>query len=221
MKSGFTLVELLIVLVIFGVLAAVIGPSFSSGSESARVRAAARGALQVSRYARTMAVLHQKPVELTFSSDGHLSVSIASSGGESLVSAQAFAVTNAAAAEDEALAKEVEAKDALEGGAEYTMADVNVTKVYEEVTFVFLEYTDSVDDGRYERLPTGRDEKQEKGEDALERDVTRASVLYRSNGTCRPYKVRIAGVDEGAFSLTMAVDRLGAVRIEEDEEERQ
>ena len=39
-----------------------------------RVKTAARGVTQMSRYARTMAVLYQTPVELIFGSDGTLRV---------------------------------------------------------------------------------------------------------------------------------------------------
>src|SRR5512133_1227709 len=91
---GFTMVELLIVIVIIGVMAAMIGPTFTAGSDIARVKTASRGVIQMSRYARIMALLHQTPVELVYTSDGALRVEQVASGGEGLVSAQAFASTN-------------------------------------------------------------------------------------------------------------------------------
>lgn len=220
-NGGFSLVELLVVIVIIGVMAMVVGPTFTTGSDVARMRTAARGAMQMSRYARTMAVLHQTPVDLTFGSDGTVSVTQVGGGGESLVSAKAFAVTNAAAAAEEAEEAERESRTeepaAAEaasagggGGASYVMADVNAEKKYENVTFQFEGYTDTLD----ERRGVGREE-----EEASEEDVQTVRIRYKSNGTCRPYRLRVsAGEDEGALTLTVVVDVLGAARIEEDDE---
>ena len=80
MRRGFTLVELLVVLVIIGVMAAMIVPAFSSGSDAARVRTASRGVMQLSRYARTMALLHQTPVDVVFTAGGGVRVSDAGGG---------------------------------------------------------------------------------------------------------------------------------------------
>ena len=218
-RSGFSLVELLVVIVIIGVMALVVGPTFTTGSDVARMRTAARGAMQMSRYARTMAVLHQTPVDLTFGSDGTVSVTQVGGGGESLVSAKAFAVTNAvAAAEEEAEASEARTEEAAAaeaasagggGGASYVMADVNAEKKYESVTFHFEGYTDTLD----ERRGVGREE-----EESSEEDVQTVRIRYKSNGTCRPYRLRVSAGEDGPLTLTVVVDVLGAARIEEDDE---
>lgn len=222
MRRGFTLVELLVVLVIIGVMAAMIVPAFSSGSDAARVRTASRGVMQLSRYARTMALLHQTPVDLVFTSGGALSVALAGgAGGESLVSEKAFAVTNTAEAAAAKEAAETEAQTAAEagpgsgGGASYVMADVAVDKKYEQVAFVFEGYTDTLDSDRKAQPSrvSARDGEDESGEGGQS-----VRVRYKSNGTCRPYRVRVAAVGTESFAMTVAVDVLGSAKVEEEDE---
>ncbi len=222
-RCGFTMIELLMVIVILGVMVAMIGPAFTAGSDIARVRTAARGVMQMSRYARTMALLHQTPLDLVFTSDGHLSVAEVGGGGGGLVSAAAFGVTNASAlvAAKEAGEPASVSDDAAaeSGGASYVMADLAIGKQYERAAFVFDGYTDSL-----EEKAGGETVSEEETEDAgQEKPVVRTfRVRYKSNGTCRPYRVKVAvasetGVDD-AQALTVTVDVLGAARIEEDEE---
>jgi prepilin-type N-terminal cleavage/methylation domain-containing protein len=222
MRRGFTLVELLVVIVIIGVMAAMIGPSFSAGSDVARVKAASRGVMQVSRYARTMALLHQTPVELTLSSDGKLSVAAAVDGGESLVSARSFAVTNSAAEAERGAEAQAEAEKAepaaagAGGGAGYVMADLNLDKKYEQVEFVFEGYTDTIDEGRGGRHGASA-QVQEDGREPGAEDVQTFRVRYKSNGTCRPYRLRVAAAGDESCAMTVKVDMLGAGMVEEDE----
>jgi prepilin-type N-terminal cleavage/methylation domain-containing protein len=221
---GFTLIELLLVIVIIGVMAALIGPTFTSGSDIARTKTASRGVIQMSRYARTMALLHQTPVDLVYTSDGTLRVEQAGGGGESIVSAKAFAVTNAAEA-GEAPVSEAEVfapkEGAVEGGgASYVMADLNMEKKFDGVVFLFQGYSDTMDDGRSSRwigksgkaLPDTVEEEEEGKE-----DVKAFRLRYKSNGTCRPYSVRVTSGEEAAFALTVVIDVLGSAKVEEEE----
>lgn len=225
MRRGFTLVELLVVMVIIGVMVMMIGPTFSAGSDAARVRTAARGAMQVSRYARTMALLHQTPVDLIFTSKGGLSVVSAGGGGESLVSARSFAVTNSAAEAERAAEAEAETGNGgteqaggSGGGAGYEMADLGLEKEYEQVAFVFEGYTDTVSEGRGGRQSAfaGVLAEEEDAELGAE-EVQTFRVRYKSNGTCRPYKVRVSAAGDESCAMTVAVDMLGAGMVEEDE----
>lgn len=224
MRRGFTLVELVVVIVIIGVMAMVIGPTFTSGSDIARVKTASRGLTQMSRYARTMALLHQTPVDLVIGSDGSLRVAAAGGGaGESLVSAKAFGVTNSAAAAAEKEAADAAAKEAVEvsesgrgGGASYVMADLDVSKKYDEVSFVFEGYTDTMDESRKSRVSETSDDGDKAG--AAEEAVQTVQVRYKSNGTCRPFRVRVMASGTESLAMTVVVDLLGAAKIEDEDE---
>jgi len=216
---GFTLVELLIVIVIIGIISLMIGPTFTSGSDIARIKTASRGVMQLSRYARTMALLHQTPVDLVFTSGGGLSVAPAGGGGESVVSSRAFAVTNAAA--ESAAAPDGEPEPGADGepgegaphggGSSYAMADLAIAKTYERVSFAFEGYTDSLDEGF--SSPSAR----ESEEEVAEGEVQTFSIRYKSNGTCRPYRVRVAAGEDDSYAMTVVIDVLGAAKIEGDE----
>ncbi len=78
-QKGFTLVELLLVFVIIGIIAAVVTPSLVKSIRGNRLRTAARSVVMAGRYARSMAVLKQKPIEVTFNID---SAVISIGGGE-------------------------------------------------------------------------------------------------------------------------------------------
>ena len=223
-RNAFTLIELLVIIMILGVMVVAIGSIIAAGSDMSRVRTATRGFMQMSRYARTMAVLHQSAVDLVFSEDGRLGVVLVSGGGggESIVSARAFATTNAVADAEAARMEEIAAghgdSDGDGGGkGTYVMAEVNTEKIYEQVRFTFERYTDTADAGRFSRVspaaPAG-DKEEEDEEDGGARAVR---VRYKSNGTCRPYRVKVSADGDNAFALTVVVDMLGSVSVEEDE----
>jgi type II secretion system protein H len=223
-RRGFTLIELLIVLVIFGVMAALITTNFASGSEAARVRSAARGFVQLSRYARTMAVLHQKPMEFSFTGNGQLRVTPhgAETSWGSLVSAKAFATTNTLADAEAVAATALEEAESV-GGAGYSMADITTEQKYEQVKITFTGYDDVIDDGWHSRMRIALSAGDQVVTNELEEVSSQTQILYRSNGTCRPYRVQISGDGEGVdvYTLNIIIDRLGVAKIEEDEKEKE
>ena len=216
-RAGFTLVELLIVIVIIGVMAMMIGPTFTAGSDIARTKTASRGVIQMSRYARTMALLHQTPVELVYTSDGTLRVEQVAGSSESIVSEKSFASTNSAeasVAEDAAPPVQTGAEE-KGGGSSYVMADLNLEKKYDGVVFVFKGYEDSMDDGRNRKIVKAR---KEADAEEVENDVKAFRVRYKSNGTCRPYSVRVTPGGEEGYALTVTIDVLGSAKVEEEDE---
>ncbi len=65
-RSGFTLVEVIIVLLIIAVIMGTAVMSVGAGLKSARVRDAARAVQLYARHAKAVALLKQRPVVLTF-----------------------------------------------------------------------------------------------------------------------------------------------------------
>lgn len=63
---AFTLIELLLVIVLLAIITAIILPSFVRSIQGQRLSTAARTLATVSRYARSMAVLKQTDLVLTF-----------------------------------------------------------------------------------------------------------------------------------------------------------
>ena len=222
-RQGFTLVELLIVIIILGVMIFLVVPSVSTGSDYARLKSASRGVVQLSRYARSMALLRQMPVDLIYSSDGTVRVAAAEQGGEKLLSQESFVRTNlveeAEIVETPALSEPE--SDGGSGGAEYQMADLELEKKYDQISFKFEGYTDNMDDGGTSRKLSSaglasnsraRDLKDEEDES------TEFRIQYRTNGTCRPYRVRIvAGEDELEFKVVQ-VNMLGIAKVLEEDE---
>ncbi|MDD4101950.1 MAG: prepilin-type N-terminal cleavage/methylation domain-containing protein [Kiritimatiellae bacterium] len=215
--NGFTLVELLVVVVIVGIMAMMLGPTFTTGSDIARVKTAARGVMQMSRYARTMAVLHQMPVVLVFSADGTIRVESAVASPQGGNGASDGAVTSDVS--DKSDSSDKPAMESGEGKA-YVMADLEAEKSYAQVLF---EVTLDDDDGAdQESAAKGFFEEQEK-EKGFDSDeavtvVKTVRVHYESNGRCFPYRVvvRATGDDIGN-SLTVVIDRFGVARVLEDD----
>ena len=63
---GFTMIELLLVVVIIGIAIGVTMPSMVSSIQGQRLKSAARTMVTVARYARSMAVLKQTDLTLSF-----------------------------------------------------------------------------------------------------------------------------------------------------------
>ena len=66
-RRGFTLVELLVVVAIIAVMLSTAALSVGSGTASVRMKNAVRSVWQLSGYARTMALLRQHAVVVTYS----------------------------------------------------------------------------------------------------------------------------------------------------------
>ncbi|MFC1461533.1 Tfp pilus assembly protein FimT/FimU [Verrucomicrobiota bacterium] len=72
-RTGFTLIELLLVIVLICVITGIAIPSFVRSVRAHRLATAARTLVTVSRYARSMALLKQSDLVITFNLDtGHI-----------------------------------------------------------------------------------------------------------------------------------------------------
>jgi len=99
-RRGFTLIELLVIVAIIGIMLGSAIMSVGSGSASAQMKSATRRVLQLSRQARTMALLRQQAAVITYEeiydgqtlvggkvtieSKGEAAASRSSSGGQPL-----------------------------------------------------------------------------------------------------------------------------------------
>jgi prepilin-type N-terminal cleavage/methylation domain-containing protein len=144
-RRGVTLIEMLLVLAIVGIAAAITVPNFVKSIRGNRLRTAGRVVIKAGRYARSMAVLQQKDVIVTFRFDP------------------------AAVAVGEA--------------ENYALERVRVE-------WVELRETAAAD----------------------RRTEGACSIVYRPNGTCTPYQVRLA--DESGAWLLVDVDALSSARTE-------
>lgn len=211
-RAGFTLIELLVVLVIAAVMVAVVLPNFTTGSDGVKLRVAARGVVQMARYARTMAVLQQAPMHLTILPSGELRVERQAATGNSPLSTRSAVGEVHEAGTTEDVADNAGTEAGASGG--YEMATLETVRHYEGVTFV-VTTDETVDLDDYSGLRVTEDELEDEDLNVQ----TMIAIPFESNGQCLPFEVKIwiAGNDLGD-SMTVKVDRFGMARVVEDAE---
>ncbi len=170
-RGGFTLVELLLVIVIIGIVTAISVPTFVKSMRGNRLRTSARSIVAAGRYARSMSVMHQRAMALTFNLDEG-----------SLVIAAAHAAPRAAEAAAEH-SREDEDEPIVEkpvGGASDVGTGVADTlkRTLDQVTIAYVDIS---------------------GEDA--RVEGSCSVVYQSNGRCAPYEVRLVDSQDNSIVI--------------------
>ena len=184
--QGFTLIEVLLVAAILCVMAAVTVPTFVRSMRGNRLRTAARTVVMAGRYARSMAVLKQQEMAVTFDM------------GQANISVHPVALP----------VRRGEYEPEAEGAKEQDDSRV----LEEEPILAPAPATGGVELSR--RLDKVRIESVELQEGASERGDGRHSVVYRSNGMCTPYVVKIA--DEQGATITIHVDAFSSAETERE-----
>jgi prepilin-type N-terminal cleavage/methylation domain-containing protein len=87
---GFTLIEMLLVLVLIGIISAITIPQFVNSMRGNRLRVAVKSVVMAGRYARSMAVMKQNDILLSFDIDNGIitvdEVSLTDAVAENLLS---------------------------------------------------------------------------------------------------------------------------------------
>jgi len=203
MKKAFTLIELMVVIMVLGVVAAVIVPNFSVFMKGNRMRLSVKSVILAGKYAKSVAVLRQRDTAVVFDFDSNI-VSVNFVGSDN-TSADAFA-------EDKLV--DFEANDL--GGFEsiiHTQAvssangeqlkgiDAVERKLEEGIVFDSVEINMSVLSGDTSGI--------------YKEGVCR--VVYYTNGRCEPYTVVLKHDGDIEQSVNMSVDALGFVETTYEE----
>lgn len=190
-KRGFTLIELLLVIVIIGVLTGISVPSFVRSMQGNRLRSAARTVAAAGRYARSMAVLHQRPVAVTFAIDGHdIVVDLAARRRPPGTDDEA----EDSPGDDLAIYDSYAPEEESHGGRYDADPAIRIERYLDGVRIVRVQHEDR------RRLSSGDDRQ-------------RVRVVYGTNGRCAPHEIVLQDDDGG--QLVIVVDALGGTEIRE------
>ncbi len=190
-RDGFTLIEILMVLAIFGVLAAVTAPMFVRSMRGNRLRAGTRAIVSAGRYARSMALLKQVEMALVMEV------------GEGRITIRPAVVRKPHEDEEEAESLEAENVAYLAEmgsgvlGEESEPAQVTATGEAELVRKLDGVVIDYVNLGGDQFFTEGT-----------------CTILYRNNGRCDPYEVQIT--DRFGERVTIEVDALSSAQTTRD-----
>jgi prepilin-type N-terminal cleavage/methylation domain-containing protein len=232
---GFTLVELLVVVAIIGIMLATAALSVGSGTTAVRMKNAVRSVWHLSGYARTMALLRQRAVVVTYSEvwegetfvKSRIQVEAGAAAGSAAETAPAARsifdpdaeppeLADQTAEEEEAAAETaVEPQDfpdvrikvewLAEDGEE--LDKKKSVSVFSNVDYLLGRQARK--DGDEKKTSTKGDE----DEEARSESRDPVSVVFETNGRCAPHRIRIwkDGRDEDD-AIVLEVDRFGVIK---------
>ena len=248
-RRGFTLVELLVVVAIIAVMLSTAALSVGSGTASVRMKNAVRSVWQLSGYARTMALLRQHAVVITYSEvwEGDTFVKslievkagteLSTPTGEmsSTVARSIFdpeAEIPALEAETEEDSDESVMQEGLDPRA-YEFPDVHIKVELQgedsysqsgkkKAVSVFSNVDYLLGRGK---VAKGKDEgtagTKPDGEDEAKQETREpVSIVFETNGRCEPHRILVWKDGADEDSATvLEVDRFGAMKNPESEED--
>jgi len=188
MRRGFTLIEMLLVIIIIGIMTAVTVPQFVKSMSGNRRRTAGRTVIAAGRYARSMAVMHQRSMAITFDLDKN-SLSVAELKQRKPVSDEDDAEegeTDESPLEEFGVAGD-EREALTSGGSSGAGVGVDDTldRTLDKVSI------ESVDIEGGQAYSSGK-----------------CQVIYESNGRCAPYEIKL--MDQDGVALLIKVDALAS-----------
>ena len=217
--GGFTLMELLIVLFIIGVVAAVAILNVGGGLAGTRTQIAARGLVQMSKYARNMALANQTEVELVVGSNGTLrvraaanSVNFSNRGGQeegdlfgnaAMASARAMADAGSASS---FMMGEGEGSSARQTSTESLESSIALEKQFKDVDFIFEGHTDGAG-----RLLTERETGKGKAASVGGNETV---VRFTSNGVGKPSLFKVTASRGNTLYVRLDMTGKGHVGVE-------
>lgn len=232
------MIELLVVVAICAVILMGAVINISSGLAAARVRTATRGVVQLSRYARTMALLKQRSATVSYGEDGTIAVTLAAAAGGDKTAAEIGPLAAPVSIPKDApaeVAKSFEDSALDETNAPASgpeeLVDESAARTFEDISF-HVEILG--EDG--EPSPVQHETFHDVREHATLHSVTdhatlhgvggdgddestnapATSVTYETNGRCPAYRVTVGRTGDGATAgLVVNVDRFGKVTVED------